>query len=466
MSAQNARGAITPARLAAVALLLIAGALAALLFLPGSSYRVKATFVNASQLVPGNLVTVAGEEIGKVEEIRLTDDGRAEVEMSITEEGYAPLRRDTRAVVRQRSLSGIANRFVALQVGGANRPEIPDGGSIPGSDTESAVEIDELFNTFDPVARTAVQRTIRLFGEFNEGRSEEAQAALRYFNPALVSSSRLFAALNRNRPDLERFIVENGRLVTDLASRDDDLAGLVKNLGTTVDALATERDDLGDAVGRLPRFLRSANSTFVNLRAALDDLDPLVADSKPIVRDKLRPLFAELRPFARDAAPTFRDLSRTIRRDGEDNDLIEFLRAQPAVDQIANRTARRNGAERPGAFREAQRALPGAARQIGFLRPYSPELMGWFDDFSHTGVYDALGGFSRSGVQFNQFTVSPTLELLPVPPQLRDELAEGSLELGRNNRCPGSLERTAPDGSNPYIPPNISCDASQRPIGR
>ena len=30
---------------------------------------------------------------------------------------------------------------------------------------------------------------------------------------------------------------------------------------------------------------------------------------------------------------------------------------------------------------------------VGFGRPYTPDLFGWFDDFSNTGGYDALGGF-------------------------------------------------------------------------
>jgi phospholipid/cholesterol/gamma-HCH transport system substrate-binding protein len=453
-------------RIAALVALAVALAAAAMLLLSGPSYRVSARFINASQLVKGNLVTVAGEQVGKVESIELAPNGEAVIELSISEEGYAPLREGTRAIVRQLSLSGVANRYVALQLGAGNASEIPDGGVITGESTEAAVDLDELFNTFDPVARTAVQRTIKLFGEFNAGREEEAGEAIRQLNPALASSSRLFDELSRNRPQLERFIDENARLVGDLAARDDDLAGLVENLGTTMDALAAERDNLGEAVQRLPEFLRTSQTTFANLRGTLDSLDPLVADSKPIVRDKLRPLFGELRPFARDARPALRDLSRTIRRPGDANDLIELLRLQPAVDQIANRTAQRNGAARPGAFPAARRALPGISRQLAFQRPYAPELLGWFDDFSTTGQYDALGGFSRSGVQFNAFTFTSDTQLVPVPPALRDEVLAANLETGRNNRCPGSLERTAPDGSNPFIPfEGYDCDPSQVPIG-
>jgi hypothetical protein len=164
-----------------------------------------------------------------------------------------------------------------------------------------------------------------------------------------------------------------------------------------MDALATERDDLGRSIELLPDVLRRANTTFVNLRSALGDLDPLVAAARPAAR-AATPLFAELRPFAADAVPTVRDLSQTIRRPGEANDLVELLRLQPAVDLIATRDARRNGEVRPGTFPVTERALRGLNTQLRTVRPFTPELVGWFDDFAHSGAYDALGGFSRAGL--------------------------------------------------------------------
>ena len=476
-------------RVVAVVALVLAGTALAVVLTRGSGYRVEAEFISASQLVTGNLVKVAGEEVGKVEAIELTRDSRARVTFTVNDD-FAPLRDGTRAVIRQASLSGVANRYIDLQLGGGDRQEIPSGGRIDALDTESAVDLDQLFNMFDPPTREGVRSTIRLFRDFNAGRTEEANDAFRLLNPALSSSSRLFGALNRNRDHVERFIVETSSLVTDLSERDDDLAGLIANLGTTMDALASRRSALGEAIERAPGFMRSANSTFVNLRSTLDALDPLVADAKPIVRDKLIPLFDELRPFARGAEPTVRDLSRTIRRPGAGNDLIEFLRVQPSVDRIANDSAQRNGAERPGAFPATRKAAEGAARQLSFFRPYTVDLVGWFDDFSSSGVYDALGGFSRSGLQLNAFTFSPALAalpegsalrdqllaalppgaeetargLVPVPPDLRDEVFAANVRTGLNDRCPGAVERTAPDGSNPWKPsPDFDCDPSQGP---
>jgi phospholipid/cholesterol/gamma-HCH transport system substrate-binding protein len=455
-------------RIAAIAVLVVGAVIvAAVLVMGGEQYRVTARMASATQIVKGNLVQVAGQPVGEVEDIRVTDDSQAEVELTINDD-FAPLRRGTRAVVRQLSLSGQANRYIDLHLGGAGGETIPNGGTIPAQDVAESVELDQIFDIFDAKTRPQIQRTIKLFGQFSAGKTDEANAALQYLNPALSSSSRLFAEVTRDRGQLERFIVQTARLTNDLAAKDEDLAGLVRNLGATMDALALEKGDLGDAIERLPDFLRRSNSTFVNLRATLDDLDPLVDDAKPVVRNDLRPLFSELRPFARDAAPTLRDLSRTIRTGGRDNDLVDLLRTQPAVDAIANKTAERNGAQRAGAFPATRKAVGEAVPQIGFLRPYAPDLVGWFDDFSTSGMYDALGGFSRAGLQFNGFTVDPSAgALLPVPPEVRRQLFSENVQTGRNNRCPGSVERKAPDGSNPYKPsPDYPCDDKQVPVGR
>jgi phospholipid/cholesterol/gamma-HCH transport system substrate-binding protein len=432
----------------------------------GSGYSVKADFVTASQVVKGNAVKVAGTTVGSVGDIVLTDDGKARITLNIDADGYHPLRRGTRAIIRQSSLSGVANRYVDLQLGGAGGADIPDGGTLPTESTSAAVDLDEIFDTFDPKTRTGVQKSVAFLRDFQAGNEEEANAALRYLNPALSSSARLFEELNRNTPDFQRFIVETSRLVTDISARDGVLADLTRNLATTTSALTSNGEALGESVGLLPNVMRKANTTFVNLRSALDDLDPLVDDAKPIVHDKLIPLLGELRPFARDARPAVRDVSQTIRRPGADNDLVELLRRQPALDRIANQSAERNGADRPGAFPTTIKAFEGVTKQVAFLRPYAPELVGWFDDFSTSGAYDALGNFSRAGLEVNGFTLGPLLNALPIPASLRNLVLGAGTKPMRNNRCPGSIERRAPDGSNPYKPtPDFNCDASQVPIG-
>jgi phospholipid/cholesterol/gamma-HCH transport system substrate-binding protein len=422
-------------------------------------YSVKARFQNASQLVKGNLVQVSGRPVGEVTDIALTDDGQAEVTLSIEKE-FAPLRRGTRITVRQASLSGIANRYLDLRLAPQGAEAIEAGGVIEQDSTTTAVDLDQLFNTFDPETRRSLQKVVRGFGEQYEGRGKEMNEGLLYLNPSLAASSRLFRELNRDSKLLERFIVSSSQLVTDVADRRDDLAGLVDNLATTTTALGDEQAALSESIERLPDFMRRANSTFLNLRGALDDLDPLVEDSKPVAR-KLRPLLAELRPLARDARPTLRNLSTLIRRTGKDNDLIELTNAQVPVAEVAVGPFSDNGKQREGSLPTAAKALNDSLRQVSFFRPYSVDFMGWLDDFSHTGVYDALGGVSRVGVHSNAFSLVEG-QLKAVPPELRDEVFQATAERNQKNRCPGGAEHLADDKSNPWKPTEgFNCDPTQ-----
>ena len=107
--------------------------------------------------------------------------------------------------------------------------------------------------------------------------------------------------------------------------------------------------------------------------------------------------------LARDARPTLRDLSRLVRSPGASNDLIELTKSSVPLRDAAVGPTKRNGKERDGAFPGSARALKDAAPELATARPYAPDLTGWFDDFSHSGLYDALGGASRAGLYVNLF---------------------------------------------------------------
>jgi phospholipid/cholesterol/gamma-HCH transport system substrate-binding protein len=440
--------ALLPQAVAVVAVAL-AVLIVALLLFGGSGYHVTATFLNAGQLVPGNQVQVAGVPVGSVEGIDVTDEGTAEVTFTVTDDDYTPLRHGTRVLIKPNSLSGIANRFIDLQLGPADGEEIEDGGRIGVDDTTTAVELDQVFALFDPRTRTATQDFIAGQARSLRGGGLELRRGVRYLNPALSTGSRLFGELTRDDRLLRDFLVDSSALVTALSERGRDLTGVVSNLNATLAALGGQQSALAESVARLPPFLRRANTTFVNLRAALDDVDPLVDAAKPVAR-RLGPVLDEARVFARDAAPTVRDLSRTIRSPGGSDDLIELVNSFPPLARAALDPRRVNGARRRGAFPETSAALRAAAPTIAQGRPYTPELVGWFDDFSNTGAYDALGDFSRAWLNFSELLYGPG-------PKLR-----------QFRRCPGANEQPASDRTNTLSPSQqqaLACDGSQRSVG-
>jgi phospholipid/cholesterol/gamma-HCH transport system substrate-binding protein len=457
-------------RVAALGAVIAAVALVAIILFGsgGDAYKVRATFANGGQLVGGNPVQVGGVAVGSVESIEITDNGQAEVEMSIKDD-HKPLRVGTQATIRQSSQSGIANRYIDLKLPPDGAEAIDDGGEIGSDQTTTAVDLDELFNTLDPETRKSLQAFFKNQAAQFRGRGEQANIGFQYLNPALATSSRLFRELTRDTPVLERFLVDSSRLVTTVAERRDDLAALIGNLNATTRALGDQKAALAESIGRLPPFMRRANTTFVNLRAALDDLDPLVDASKPVAR-RLGPFLDQARALAHDARPTVRDLSITIRRRGRNNDLINFLQSVPPLHDIAVETRNRtyapggrrvNVGRTRGAFQESADALPKGAEEFSFARPYSTDFLGWLDDFSTTGGgFDALGAVGRGFISFAEnagFNNGTTPSIEAGPPKRF-----------QYRRCPGGAEARAQDGSNVLSAEEqarLQCTESHRAVG-
>jgi phospholipid/cholesterol/gamma-HCH transport system substrate-binding protein len=354
------------------------------------------------------------------------------------EEPYAPLHEGTSAVIRLTSLSGIANRYVALTLGPNSGRELPDGATLDLSTTTSVVDLDQLFNTLDERTRGDLRNVIEGFATQYEGKGPEAAQSAKYFNPLLSTSRVLASQLTEDEGALTRFLVNSGQAMSAIAERRGDLADLVGNAGATTGAIAAENEALSRALDLLPTTLRRGNTTFVNLRATLDDLDVLVAESKPATKD-LAPFLRELRPLVRDARPTIRDLRRLVRRDGEDNDLVEATRKMPALQRAAT-----------PAFDQGRLALQRAQPVLEFIRPYTPEFTGWLRDFGQGAAnYDANGHYARIQPIFNafQFTDNPAGGVLtPIPPDQRFDGAQ----TGVMRRCPGAASQPAADGSAPY----------------
>jgi phospholipid/cholesterol/gamma-HCH transport system substrate-binding protein len=451
------------------ALLVAMGGLFYILMIKGPTYTVNARFQNAGQIVEGNPVEVAGHPVGNVSTISITDDGQAEIEMKI-EDQHAPLRQGTAASVRQTSQSGIANRYVQLDLGPASATAIPDGGRIDQAQTVSAVDVDQLFNLLDKPTRTSLQRFLKGSADQWRGVGPRANRSLRYLNPFLNSFSRLFNELNRDSPNFENFLIHSQKLVTALAERRDDLSLLVQNLNQTTGAIGRKKAELASAVGQLPDFMRKANTAFVNLRATLDDLDPLVNASKPVA-PRLTRFLKQLRPLAEDAEPTVKGLNRIIQTRGPRNDLVDLNKLQPAATAIAVGPVDRNGKSRPGALPVTASALRGAITPLAGFRPYTPELVGWFNDFSgKSGFFDANGGVARIAVVLNAFSpiIGPDGFLLGslIPPSQRPANFQALATTGQYKRCPGSLERDNGDGSVPFTDGGaVDCDPSQVPPG-
>jgi phospholipid/cholesterol/gamma-HCH transport system substrate-binding protein len=107
----------------------------------GSGYQVVATFDNISGLKKGASVEVAGVDVGRVEDIRLSPGDRAQVIFRL--EPGLKLHDDAIASIRTKGIIG--DKFVKLSPGSSEKVISP-GGKI--RDTESAIDLEELIGSY------------------------------------------------------------------------------------------------------------------------------------------------------------------------------------------------------------------------------------------------------------------------------------------------------------------------------
>jgi phospholipid/cholesterol/gamma-HCH transport system substrate-binding protein len=435
------------ARILATAALIAAVALVALaLFGGGDSYQVKVVFQNAGQLVKGNEVRVGGQPVGSISAIELDDQANAVVTMSVND-SVAPLHQGTTATIRATSLSGITSRYISLKPGPNNANQIDDGGRIGADSTTSPVDIDVLFNTLDKKTRGGLRDFIRGTGQQYDTKGTEAAQSIKYFAPFLDSTSRLTQELALDQQVLARFLKDGADTVSAIAERRGDLTDLVSNTNSAMRAIGDESTSLQRALEILPGTLRKANTTFVNLRNTLDDLDKLVNVSKPNTKE-LAPFFRELRPVVQDARPTIADLNELIRAPGPNNDLIELTSKQPRLAQLT-----------ASIFPRAIRALNASDPVIEYARGYTPDLVGWITKFGESAAYyDANGHYARVMPVLSPTTLDRTNnQLVGVAPS--DHL--NGFQSGSRPTCPGGATQPAPDGSSPW--PFRGCDPTSGP---
>ncbi|HEU4658072.1 MAG TPA: MlaD family protein [Capillimicrobium sp.] len=446
---------MTVARGLALAALVAAVVVVAVVLLRnGDTHEYRALFQNAGQLVKGDDVQVGGRPIGTVKDIELTDDNQAMVTFEV-QDAYAPLREGTQATIRMASLSGVANRYVTLDMAPDNARALDDGALIAADDTTTPVDLDQLFNTLDPATRRNLQRVIRGSATYYAGKGQQANEAAEYFNPALATTRRVVNELTRDQQALSDFIRNGAEVTSALSERGEDITNLVTNANLAAQAIAREREAFSTTLAELPDTLRRANTTFVNLRATLDDLDVLVAESKPATKD-LAPLLRELRPLVREARPTIADLRALVHRPGGDNDATDLLNLAPDVTRVAV----------PG-FKDTTKALNDSLPTLSFARPYTPELVGFFRDFGEaTSNYDANGHYARIMPMFTpfSFTDSPLGGLLT--PRSPSEVVTGATA-GNYARCPGAASQPNADGSAPWRDSDgeLDCDPELVPPG-
>jgi len=435
-SSAPSRG-VTRARIAVIGALAAAVAvLAIVLFSGGGGHQYTLVFQNAGQLVPENQVLVGGSPVGTVESIDLSDENLAEVHIEVSQE----LHEGSTAVIRATSLSGVANHYVSISPGPNSNPALDEGAELGLDATTTPVDIDQLFNTFPPEVRKGLSNFIKGNAQIYSGVGPQANESYEYFGPALNRASAFARELNADQHLLSRFIVSSAKLTTTIAGRGEELSSAISNADTAFSAIASQNVAFDQTLRRLPPVLRQSNTTFVNLRAALDDLEPLVNTAKPATKE-LAPFLSELRPVAEKLIPFTRNLKLAVHRPGPGNDTADLLGDLPAVQRLAS-----------NAFPNSEKAITAFQPNLNFIRSYVPDLFNGLGKLAAVaGYYDGNGHYVRATpASINLFKYEGGA-LKPIARSEQFNVFGSSAPVRRP--CPGGATQSASDGSNPFTNP-------------
>jgi ABC-type transporter Mla subunit MlaD len=266
------------------------------------------------------------------------------------------------------------NFFVELEPGTPSARDLPEGGTIPLSQTALPVQLDQVLSTLKAGTRADLKLLLKGLGTgLGDGRALHRVIPL--MEPAFLRTAVGAQAFQgQNHGDLSGFIDSGEKVSRALASRRQQLPVLVAALDRTLTTLAVRRQALGTTVTRL---------------------DSLVAHA-PAAFTALNNLFPTARAFVREARPGIRELPATLRL------------ANPVLDQAARLIA-------PGELPALISALDPALHELRVLEPQLGTLLGGLRPITECVRKNALPTLKKSVVDPPLTTGQPVYrELLDV----------------------------------------------------
>jgi phospholipid/cholesterol/gamma-HCH transport system substrate-binding protein len=250
-------------------------------------YQVVVDFDEATQLSDTADVRISGISVGRVRKSELgTDRTRVTIEIK---ERYAPIPRDTRAIVRQKTLLG--ESYVELTPGTRTGPKLFDGERLRRGQVQRTTELDEVTRALDLKTRQQLQRFVKAVQAI-DGEGDDLNAALGQLPGFTTDSTTLLRTLDREHRAVRQLVRDGGAVFEALGRRQGELSGLVRAADAVLTTTARRDRDLAETVRILPTTLRE-------LRPTLEQVKELSIEARPLVRD--------LRPGARALSPALRD---------------------------------------------------------------------------------------------------------------------------------------------------------------
>ena len=270
-----------------------------------SGYEIRAAFDNGSFLVPGEVVRVAGADVGVIESTEVSredeiialdpephaEPGKAIVVMKITDPAFQDFREDASCIIRPQSLLG--ERFVDCEAtqprapGTEPPPELgviedgqPGEGQhlLPLEANGKAVDLDLVNNIMRRPYRERFSIILNELGAGLAARGDELGDIIERADPALRETDKILATLADQDKTLARLARDSNEVLAPLARQRAKVAGFIDKSGDTAEASAERRADIERQFQLLPPTLRELRSVMIELRRFNDEAIPVFAD--------------------------------------------------------------------------------------------------------------------------------------------------------------------------------------------
>ncbi len=375
-------------------------------------YELKVNFPEATTLAQQADVRIAGVTVGKVSQKKLDKRDVATTVTLQIDPKYAPVAKNTRAILRQKTLLG--ETYVELTPGNRKLGKLKDGATLANAQVQHTVELDEILRIFSPSTKKAFREWVaESAAQIKNGGGQDLNFALGNLGTFAQQGAGVLKVLNDQHAALHRVIKNTGVVFAALNQRYGQLHDLIVNSNATFSATAAVQNALADTFAIFPTFLDESRLTLARLQRFAINTHPLVNDLKPV---------------ADDLGPTVRDLGKTA-------PYLEtlFRRLKPVIKAS------------PHDLPQAARFLRGARPLFKALHVFLPEL----NPILSFANYDqeVLGGFLGNGAAAFSYRL----------PQLSDKVPRYMLAFaGTQNADSIGLHQTRPqnDRGNAYVAAN------------
>ena len=289
-------------------------------FIGKDFYTINAELQTAQAVTPGQgqTVNIAGVQVGEISSVKLVD-GRAIIGLKI-EPKYAKVYRD--ATILMRPKTGLKDMVAELTPGTPAAGKLPEGGTIPVSQTLPDVNLDEVLASLDADTRDYLKLLLSDGGKALRGNGRELANTIRRFEPTARLSRQINEKLAERSANIKRAIHNFSLLVDELGAKDDQVAKFVVSSNAVFAAFASQDANLRATLSELPSTLAVTQSTLGKTKTLADVLGPTLEALRPAAR-ALGPSQQQLRPFLRTSTPIIQ------------NEIRPFTRAaQPTVKQL------------------------------------------------------------------------------------------------------------------------------------